>query len=42
MELLPNMKDQFTNEKYWNDLFENRTTNIPGDKFLLNDSSVRL
>ena len=31
------MKDQFTNEKYWNDLFENRTTNIPGDKFLLND-----
>jgi SAM-dependent methyltransferase len=37
MELLPNMKDQFTNEKYWNDLFENRTTNIPGDKFLLND-----
>jgi SAM-dependent methyltransferase len=37
MELLPNMKDQFTNEKYWNDLFENRTTNIPCDKFLLQD-----
>jgi cyclopropane fatty-acyl-phospholipid synthase-like methyltransferase len=31
------MNDLFTKEKYWNDLFENRTTNIPYDRFLQND-----
>jgi cyclopropane fatty-acyl-phospholipid synthase-like methyltransferase len=31
------VNDQFIKEKYWNDLFENRTTNLPSDTLLLKD-----